>query len=213
METKSKQVGELIPIGTFEVDKLETLIISDPAYDLTTWCNGKISFAKKGAWHALVDRIDTGLLGIRNSRLIAVHEEYAWNLIYIDGNWIPIPAFVGVDSGQCGIFNAKHFNNDELAKTYPPQQHVIPSNAPRKGFYNECCMITLNLDYEVSQGLSAGVVLGGAVSESGFGDGCYRAYYLESDEGEVIAVSIEFIPDDVLEDYGYDDDDKNDDHE
>lgn len=207
MKTKSKQVGELIPIGTFEVDQFETLIISDPAYDFSTWCNGKINFAKQGTWHAFVDRMDTQALGIRNSHLIVVHEEYASESIYTLGEWNVIPALIGVDSGQCGIFNAKHFNNDELARTYSPERRFFPLDKLGSGFYNECCMITLDEDYEVSQGLSAGVVPGGAVSVSGFGDGCYHADYLEFDKGEVIALSIEFIPDDMIEDYGNDDND------
>lgn len=197
MKNRSKITGKLIPIGTFEVDKFGTLIISDPCYDFSTWCNGKISFAKEGTWHAYIDCMNTEILGIRNANLTVIHEDYVSNDEHKP--WKIIQAFIGVDSGQCGIFNAKHFRNDELARKYPSDNRFIIRDEPGSEFYNQCCMITSNFDYEVSRGLAAGVVPGGAVSMSGFGDGRYDAYYFESDKGEVIGVFVEFISDDELD--------------
>lgn len=47
MKNRSKITGKLIPIGTFEVDKFGTLIISDPCYDLALGATAKLVLRKR----------------------------------------------------------------------------------------------------------------------------------------------------------------------
>lgn len=94
---------------------------------------------------------------------------------------------LGVDSGQLGIFDYTHFQND---LQFNGPEYTMTHNF-NSLFYNVCCEITL---YR----MHAGVIPYGCVSASGFGDGVYYAYIFY-DNNEVIAVEVIFIEDDEEE--------------
>ncbi len=77
---------------------------------------------------------------------------------------------VGVDSGQAGVFSAARFKGGR-----------------DEAFYEACCAATLS----AKQG---GVVAGGCVSATGFGDGGYRARLWRDAAGLVCGVQVVFIP-------------------
>lgn len=65
-------------------------------------------------------------------------------------------------------------------------------------WYSSCCDLTLSE-------IGAGVIPGGAVSSSGYGDGGYVASISTDDNSEIVAIRIVFISEDD-EDFNLDDD-------
>ena len=77
------------------------VMVSDPCYDIDTWCNGDLKDVLPGTW-----RTKAIYMYDRCTDLIAYHKD------------VPEPTFdqyektdivVGVDSGQAGIYDYKHF--------------------------------------------------------------------------------------------------------
>lgn len=153
-------------VGTFEV-KSNRLVVSDPCYTLGTRCMGELKNPRKGKWTACIKLSDEKYWGSRVAELIATYHDA--NLDF--ETWVQCDFEVGVDSGQAGIFSE-----------YPDE----PDDNTEGTWYYDCCKLTN----------PAGVLLGGAVSSSGFGDGVYTAYKIEKD-GEVVAVKIVFIEDET----------------
>ncbi|MBK8989454.1 MAG: hypothetical protein IPM39_25910 [Chloroflexi bacterium] len=58
-------------IGEFDVTSGK-LRISDPCYDVDTWCAGEVE-AANGRWAASVERTDEGIWGTRIARLLVTH--------------------------------------------------------------------------------------------------------------------------------------------
>lgn len=157
-------------VGTFEV-KDGTFVISDPCYSLGTWCAGDIENVKKGTWNAYVFHGQTDW-GVRCWELVALHSEYPESLaanLKEDAN-----IDVGVDSGQAGIYDMSAFHGGE-------------DNYGDEGWYDLCCRTTLDTEF------SAGVIPGGCVSSSGFGDGGYACFVARDGTAEVIGTKIVFI--------------------
>lgn len=180
-------------VGDFQIVS-GRVYISDPCYEKGTWCQGLIDGVKNGTWNAFIDIRDEGRPG-----LIRVVHNSVEN--QNDLEWASLPADIGVDSGQAGIFDAEHYRSDAS----------IPSDfkALRRGglhrygdeegelFYAACCDRTLGPTGEGMRTNSyhgGGTIPYGAVSSSGYGDGGYTAEVAKNDDGEIIAIQIEFIP-------------------
>ena len=156
-------------IGSFEVSSGK-LIISDPCYERDTPCAGALDKVKNGLWNAYIVKKDFRGWGNRVVELVASIKDY-------DEHDLDKCSFdVCVDSGQAGIFDDKSFPNEK------------GEYGDVGGWYNMCCETT---DPEIGRG--AGVIKGGVVSCSGFGDGRYDAYYHRDSNGEVDFVKIVFI--------------------
>ena len=82
----------------------QEIMITDPCYDEDTWCNGKLTNVRPGAWHTKANYYNIEFWGDRCANLVAWHETVdeptEWELTDID---------VGVDSGQAGIIDLAHF--------------------------------------------------------------------------------------------------------
>lgn len=161
-------------IGAFEVSS-GTVIVSDPCYKLPVKSyQGELENVKKGTWNASVT-INEGRCG----ELIATHSESPKRLV----RWKRAPFEVGVDSGQAGIFDKSVYDNEETVTEEPK----FTFSRPDYKWYCMCCDRTLYTD------IRAGVVPGGAVSQSGYGDGGYDCYTIKDRDGEIIAIKIVFI--------------------
>ena len=169
------------------------LVISDPCYRLDTWCSGKIENAVPGTWLAHITSGDVRYWGARVLNIIVQYKDYPdleGLLEPNDPRWIVLDFDIGVDSGQAGIFDKKHYKDDEVVK---PTTHYycrdrICEDDP---WYSLCCDRTLNR-------LGAGTIPYGAVASSGYGDGSYVASCIKDAIGSVIAVKIDFInPEDL----------------
>lgn len=168
-------------IGLFKV-KSGNLRITDPCYDKGTWCSGVLDDCKIGTWETFYKLDDTGN---KVSELLAFYSDISSRTLKSE-KWLEQSIDVGVDSGQCGIFD------DEL----------YPNPGDKKSFYSKCCDFTSS-DY-------AGVVENfGVVSSSGDGDGSYTCYTLEDKDG-VVGIKIIFLEKSEDDDYFNDDEDDRD---
>jgi len=144
---------ELRSIGIFHITSGD-VIISDPCYEKGIWCQGVLHNVMKGEWKAYLLESDNDD-DIRVAELIVVKKEY--DMKDID-TWIESNFPIGVDSGQCGIFDKSLYPNGETGEY-----------GYNDTFYGKCCNIT-ELD-------GGGVLEFGVVSSSGYGDGGYTCFY------------------------------------
>lgn len=167
--------AEVEKIGTFTVKNTD-LVLSDPCYSFDLNSCTVVAGVLPGTYHAFVSRYEVPNWGVRNCQLLVVHERYL--------NMVDDLAFeeadlgVGVDSGQAGIFDIDQY------RPYPNEDE----------WYESLCRISLNSP------LQAGVVEGGVVSVSGFGDGVYDAFFAHNADERVVGVQIVFINEQDLED-------------
>ena len=85
------------------------VMVSDPCYEVPTWCQIKVRNVLPGKYVADATRIDCEDWGNRIAYLTAIHEDY----INEELKWKEEPGEVGVDSGQAGIFSMESYRNDE----------------------------------------------------------------------------------------------------
>ncbi len=177
-------------LGNFEVES-GRLNVSDPCYDLGTWCAGVVDNCKLGTWRAEVVKSCEGSWGVRCAALLVHHKDYSRHTL---GKYASVTAEfeVGVDSGQAGVFDLKWYKADQVVKEslFTPGLDRICEDEP---WYSLCCDRTMGE-------MGAGTIPHGAVSSSGFGDGCYEAEIFKNEDGECIAIQITFIPKEDEED-------------
>lgn len=154
----------VVNIGSFTMSSGK-MMVSDPCYEIGTWCQYQLDNVKNGVWNASMKRVDDGVWGIRIASIQA-HIKYispsddAWELVEV--------AHIGVDSGQAGFYDLDKFDSQS------------------KEWYRKNGDITLS-------DRQGGVLDGGAVSSSGYGDGGYPLYVIKDNSGTVIAVKVIFI--------------------
>lgn len=89
-----------------DIELGEKVVVSDPCYDLETWCNGTLEKVKPGTWHTKAENLNINNWGERCSALIAWHESVGEP---DDEDYEKTNIHVGVDSGQAGIYDYNHF--------------------------------------------------------------------------------------------------------
>ena len=83
----------------------EVVKVSDPRYGDDTWCSGKLTDVLPGEYECSHALMDEGDWGIRVSGIRVVHKDYLGTIPDIKMSEID----VGVDSGQCGIFDYDYY--------------------------------------------------------------------------------------------------------
>lgn len=186
-----------IELGRFEV-KTGTLKVSDPCYAEGTWCAGDVENARNGWWSAgaLVGKV--GGWGERVLALGAAAPHVDCDRLIemaLMGALEDTGIDVGVDSGQCGIFDKAVYRSENDQKAL--QEIVSWARNSHHGelvdrmaedgdlFYAACCALTLNKP-------CAGVMPGGCIASSGIGDGSYKCF-VRKDGDAVIGAVIVFI--------------------
>lgn len=164
-------------LGNFVI-RSGNVIVSDPCYERGTWCAGNLSNVKKGVWHSSTLKTDEGAWGNNRTAVLIAHHESARDIDYETNGWKEQEFEVGVDSGQAGIFDSEDYHGEDNNFDDP------------NSWYRQCCNRTIGED-------SAGVIEGGVVSSSGYGDGSYVCATLTDEHGEIIGIMITFI---MLED-------------
>lgn len=184
------------------------MVLSDPCYELDTWCQGIIDDVKNGSWGSRVELFDSGAWGVRNSMLISMNIDAmksnpnlekelisSGNLLNFDG---------GVDSGQFGHFDFDNYRKDDnVIDESLAFNDDFEINVGDK-WYRACCYQTLESDDNF------GVVPFGAVSSSGFGDGSYDTYGVKDENNKWVGFITIFISDEDYDDEDYDDEDNDD---
>ena len=155
-------------LGTIEL--FGKVVVSDPCYDRDVWCMVDDLAVKPGRYKTWSVLSDESSWGMRVAALVLIHEDFTEDDLK---NWKSIECSIGVDSGQCGIFD------DSI---YPQKKE------PQKfeSFYKECCDITLS-------DKSAGIMKNGkgVVSSSGYGDGTYELFAVIR-KGEYVALTLNY---------------------
>ena len=171
----------------FEI-KSGKVVLSDPCYDLGTWCQGVVNNVKNGEWLADAEHVDS--FGNRVAVLISYHKDYpATPDDIMDGELLPFDG--GVDSGQFGHFDYDGYREDETVQGVERiSEDIICEDEP---WYSICCDRTMSND-------GFGVIPLGVVSSSGYGDGSYPSYGIKNEEGEYVGFATMFIFPDDLED-------------
>ena len=189
-----------VALGTFKVESGK-LIVSDPCYEVGTWCQSGVDKARNGTWHAFVKLTNEGEWGVRVAALYAVNALYATGTpLAHEGDrprlhaleqldWELAPGEIGVDSGQAGIFDAEHYRKDEDVKDY-----TFLETDEDKRICTEEVWYSMNCDATLKDDRGGRVIPFGVVSRSGYGDGGYSLTTV-TEKGKVVAARITFIGD------------------
>ncbi|MFC0025074.1 hypothetical protein ACFOYZ_16680 [Neobacillus cucumis] len=102
-----------------------------------------------------------------------------------NGKWHVCNKLIGVDSAQAGIFDFKAFGKDDTIPFEVKNVNDIVIDEVGLKYYVACCDM-------VASDAQGGVVPGGAVSMSGYGDGMYEVKVKYNILKEVVGVMIGF---------------------
>lgn len=172
------------PVGNFHVVS-GRVIVSDPCYELGTWCQGILEKVRKGQWACHISFAQEGAYDTCVAELITRRTSQARSG---SPRWTEERSFeVGVDSGQAGIFDIAHYRDDRAAQAV--ERLNRETICPEEPWYSLCC------DRTSGSEMGAGVIPYGVVSSSGFGDGSYRCFTQRDCAGYIIAIRIVFITD------------------
>lgn len=170
------------------------MILSDPCYELGTWCQGEISNVKNGEWVGIIEQSDEGDWGVRNSRLISLNVDALVKNPKLEQKLMSygelIPFTGGVDSGQFGHFDFDNYRKDENVINSPKVFDDEWEQESGDKWYRACCYQTLKTDDNF------GVVPYGVVSNSGYGDGSYLTYGIKDENDCWVGFMTIFIGDD-----------------
>ncbi|WP_223596198.1 SMI1/KNR4 family protein [Neobacillus bataviensis] len=165
-----------LTVGTFTVDSGK-LIVTDPCYQVDEEdLQIILSNVKNGNWKATITYTDEEVV----ESLIVFHGEKKPS-----GKWHDCDKTIAVDSAQAGIFNLAVFGRDEAIQYEVKNVYDIEIDEDGLKYYVACCDI-------VASDAQGGVVPGGAVSMSGYGDGEYEVKVKYNISKEVIGVMIDF---------------------
>lgn len=141
-------------------------------------CSGQIDDVLPGTYKASVELMNERLTnwGSRNSVLFIVHKDYEGKLNDVPFQELDID--VGVDSGQAGFYDLEIFKAAKIIDNEGGH-----GNEP---WYDSNCRLTLDKPEQ------AGVIIGGCVSSSGYGDGGYDCHVQKVD-GKIVSAKIVFI--------------------
>lgn len=195
------------------------VIVSDPCYDYSTWCQSILDNVLVGNYKCFVKNVKTEW-DDRIGELIIYHENYS------DYPMELISCDIGVDSGQAGFFDYEYFKGIK-----------DQDEEKREQWYQEVCKLTtkveLNPEYKTPEQLQkehfpnkktedltfneisdlvniinkqdeeipciienwAGNCKDNkcVVSSTGFGDGCYYLYIHKNNEEKIVSMRIKFI--------------------
>lgn len=172
-----------------EINLSSRVIVSDPCYDLGTWCSGTIDNLKPGKYNCYIVQRDTDW-GKRVCELIVIHQD-----VILDSSDISVLENfeVGVDSATAGIFDYDYY-----VKFHTPSARDVHDEWWQKvvmeGFFGT--KENLNNDFVISDGL-------GVMSTSGYGDGGYDCFTHINSLGQKDAIKVVFIKEEEEEEeYG-----------
>lgn len=169
------------------------MVLSDPGYELGTWCQGVVDNVKNGTWVGVLEQSDDGAWGVRNSILISMNVEALEKNPKLERELMSSGDLInwgGVDSGQFGHFDFANYRKDENAIDVPKVWEDEWESQEGDKFYRACCYQTLETED------SFGVVPFGVLSSSGYGDGRYPTYGIKDENGEYVGFMTIFIGDD-----------------
>ena len=172
-------------VGNFKIESGK-VIVTDPCYEIDE--QNILENVKNGNWNIFLNVVNANSWGKRVKEIIVQHDS-----CNTAKNWENAKINVGVDSGQAGIYDVHFYRDDSVVDNMTDKDRMyteekICENEP---WYSWNCDRTLSKEF-------GGSIPFGAVSSSGFGDGCYDCFYQQNEKGEIDAIKIVFINDDEL---------------
>ena len=160
------------------------VLVSDPCYDYPTWCTGTVENVKPGKYETSVeywedtDPFFRGRVSVLYAILEGLNKESL--------NWEITEADIGVDSGQCGIYDFESVKDIIGTGEYNEKD----------SFYAKACACTNDdkLQYQELKDLD-NINSIGVVSRSGVGDGSYDLYIAKQDD-QVVGFKVVYLIDD-----------------
>jgi hypothetical protein len=177
------------------------VIVSDPCYEVPTWCQEVIKNVRPGVYDTEVDYRESDGWGERVHSLTVLHHGIRTPL------WEHYSNNIGVDSGQAGVFCMTSYRNDQISQDLPwltekgdPFGDISSRTSKEEGeeWYVKMCDRTLSTEE------GWGVYDTGVVSSSGYGDGSYELQVCQMD-GLIHGFKIIFIDDSYEEEEEYED--------
>lgn len=170
---------------TITITLKNKVVVSDPCYELDTWCAGTLNNVLPGEYICDIAKVHNRW-GDRVSHLYAIHSNY--NNIKLNDINEAQDFVVGVDSGTAGIFDYDYYALNHLGKTndYWYKQHIC------NAFYPDFRYLGIDIIHTHNKGVA---------SNTGFGDGSYTCFVKRNDEGQIIAIMIEYISDNADDEY------------
>lgn len=168
------------------------VVVSDPCYDIPTWCQAVITNVLPGKYIPEVEYTDgSDGWGVRVSSLRATHEDFYEKPGLVEWESHPVP--MGVDSGQCGIFDKKYYRNDKQSESYGLPL-IWDGNKDDDGdlWYVRMCSLTIGTEDGGVSDDDWGCTPDGVVSSTGYGDGSYTLL-IGKIEDQVVAFDIVYI--------------------
>ncbi len=163
------QLKETITLGN-------KVVVSDPCYDLDTWCQGVINNVKPGEYHIdyynAHDRWDGHafcLTHVDYSRGTFPKEHY--------------PASIGMDAGMAGVFPFEEYRNDSII----PKDYQFAYDWMHDGEGERWYSAVIPIDP-----LPFRIVGNGFNSESGYGDGEAELRVSTNAIGEIYRIALVF---------------------
>lgn len=167
------------------------MVLSDPCYELGTWCQGVIDNVKNGTWVGGVEQSEEGVWGLRNSMLISMNVEALEKNPNLENELMSRKHLLdfdgGVDSGQFGHFDFDNYRKDDNIIDEPK---AFDDNFEKRigdKWYSACCYQTLKTEDDF------GAVPFGVVSSSGYGDGSYLTYGVKDENNQWVGFMTIFI--------------------
>lgn len=168
----------------------DEVMVSDPCYEVPTWCQHKLTDVLPGEYLTNVIKSDEGDWGIRIGALVAIHKDYVNDPLSFR---VVSTADIGVDSGQAGIFSMETYRNDEVFKdvksdffgSYDEVKAKERYKESGEHWYGHMCDKTLGQEQWGSYDK-------GVVSSSGYGDGSYRLCVAKH-KGKVVGIAIDYL--------------------
>ena len=164
MMRKIKKIGQ--------IELSDTVVVSDPTYELGIWCQGIIKNVLTGIYNCYIEISDENEWGLRCSGIFAINEDY--ELEESDYRFDTREEFeVGVDSAQAGIFDLDYYQKTHMPDSSEEWDEEI---------------------FEITTNKNKGGIIDkkGFVARSGFGDGAYDCCTAIRD-GKVVGIELVFI--------------------
>ena len=161
---------------TFKIEG--QVFVSDPCYDTSVWCTTILENVKPGVYNSMVNRFEG-----RISELLVFHESVDPESLKF--TWVD--ARIGVDSGQCGVYDLKEFARQKEMDLHLDEVY------DKMPFYDQVCEQTLSEE-------GWGVLKFGVTASAGYGDGVYDLFTAEKD-GKIVAMKLVFISEDEDEEF------------
>ena len=164
------KIKEIIELDDIELDR--EVVVSDPSYNLSTWCLATLDNVKPGTYKGYAVVADEGEWGSRVAYLAVINETNT----DIDINAIENEVYdmetestdIGVDSGLCGIYAKDFFKQMQSDGDWLERCEAI--NIGKADTLEEAAV----------------------VSSTGYGDGCYCLYVNRNYHGEIDALVVDY---------------------